>query len=90
MDVRRCPIRDPRTGQVLGVVDVSGPAATVHPTTIALVDAVATGRLAALHTPFLALERPLALLLHRARSHGPRLRAFLQSLGCGVEAKAKA
>lgn len=57
---------------------------------VALVDAVATGRLAALHTPFLALERPLALLLHRARSHGPRLRAFLQSLGCGVEAKAKA
>jgi len=35
------PIRDPRTGQVIGVVDVSGPAATVHPTTIALVDAVA-------------------------------------------------
>ena len=34
------PIRDPRTGHVLGVVDVSGPAATVHPTTIALVDAV--------------------------------------------------
>jgi len=35
------PIRDPRTGQVIGVVDVSGPAPTVHPTTIALVDAVA-------------------------------------------------
>jgi len=35
------PIRDPRTGQVIGVVDVSGPAATVHPTTVALVDAVA-------------------------------------------------
>jgi hypothetical protein len=41
------PIRDPRTGQVLGVVDVSGPAATVHPTTVALVDAVA--RLAESH-----------------------------------------
>ncbi|KMO76120.1 helix-turn-helix domain-containing protein [Mycolicibacterium obuense] len=41
------PIRDPRTGQVLGVVDISGPAATVHPTTIALVDAVA--RLAESH-----------------------------------------
>jgi hypothetical protein len=41
------PIRDPRTGQVLGVVDVSGPAPTVHPTTIALVDAVA--RLAESH-----------------------------------------
>lgn len=35
------PIKDPRTGQVVGVVDVSGPAPTVHPTTIALVDLVA-------------------------------------------------
>jgi hypothetical protein len=35
------PIRDPRTGQVIGAVDVSGPASTVHPTTIALVDLVA-------------------------------------------------
>lgn len=35
------PIRDPRTGAVLGVVDVSGPAATIHPTTVALVDVVA-------------------------------------------------
>ncbi|MGW0037281.1 GAF domain-containing protein [Gordonia sp. NPDC003376] len=35
------PIRNPRTGAVLGVVDVSGPAATIHPTTLALVDTVA-------------------------------------------------
>ncbi len=35
------PIRDPRTGHVIGVVDVSGPASTVHPTTVALVDLVA-------------------------------------------------
>ncbi len=35
------PIRDPRTDAVLGVVDVSGPAATIHPTTLALVSAVA-------------------------------------------------
>lgn len=35
------PIHDPRTGAVLGVVDVSGPAATIHPTTLALVDTVA-------------------------------------------------
>src|SRR6478609_5749888 len=41
------PIKDPRTGQVIGVVDVSGPAATVHPTTVALVDVVA--RLAESH-----------------------------------------
>ncbi|QHD86837.1 GAF domain-containing protein [Gordonia sp. JH63] len=35
------PIKDPRTGEMLGVVDVSGPAATIHPTTLALVHAVA-------------------------------------------------
>ncbi|MFT4085544.1 MAG: GAF domain-containing protein [Gordonia sp. (in: high G+C Gram-positive bacteria)] len=35
------PIRDPRTGDVLGAVDVSGPAATIHPATLALVDTVA-------------------------------------------------
>jgi hypothetical protein len=35
------PIRDPRTGHAIGIVDVSGPAPTVHPTTIALVDLVA-------------------------------------------------
>jgi GAF domain len=31
------PVHDPRTGALLGVVDVSGPAETVHPTTVALV-----------------------------------------------------
>lgn len=31
------PVHDPRTGELLGVVDVSGPAATIHPTTVALV-----------------------------------------------------
>jgi hypothetical protein len=35
------PLRDPVTGRVLGVVDLSGPVSTVHPSTIALVDAVA-------------------------------------------------
>jgi hypothetical protein len=35
------PIKDPRTGHVIGIVDVSGAAATVHPTTVALVDLVA-------------------------------------------------
>ncbi|ORI27332.1 GAF domain-containing protein [Rhodococcus sp. 1168] len=35
------PIKDPRTGHVLGALDVSGPANTVHPTTLALVDAIA-------------------------------------------------
>ncbi|WP_308259600.1 GAF domain-containing protein [Pseudonocardia sp. H11422] len=31
------PVHDPRTGQLLGIVDVSGSAATVHPATVALV-----------------------------------------------------
>lgn len=32
------PIHDPRTGDLLGVVDVSGPALTMHPALVALVD----------------------------------------------------
>lgn len=35
------PLRDPRDGSLLGAVDLSGPAGTVHATTVALVDAVA-------------------------------------------------
>lgn len=35
------PLRDPRDGRLLGVVNVSGPAATLHPATLALVAAVA-------------------------------------------------
>lgn len=35
------PVHDPGDGALLGVVDVSGPAASVHPTTLALVDTVA-------------------------------------------------
>ncbi len=34
------PLHDPRDGRLLGVVDLSGPASTVHATTLALVDAV--------------------------------------------------
>ena len=32
------PIHDPRTGELLGIVDVSGPALTLHPAVAALVD----------------------------------------------------
>ncbi len=32
------PIHDPRTGELLGVVDVSGPALTLHPALVALVE----------------------------------------------------
>jgi hypothetical protein len=35
------PLHDPGTARLLGAVDLSGPAHTVHPSTIALVDAVA-------------------------------------------------
>ncbi|MET9963608.1 GAF domain-containing protein [Streptomyces sp. NPDC006326] len=35
------PVRDPRDGRVLGVVDVSGPLATMHPATLAWVTSVA-------------------------------------------------
>ncbi|GAA2071530.1 GAF domain-containing protein [Williamsia deligens] len=57
------PIRDARTGDVLGVVDVSGPAATIHPTTLALVDAVARlaeSRLRELHRRSLDRLRTVA------------------------------
>ncbi|MEP7042465.1 MAG: LysR substrate-binding domain-containing protein [Dokdonella sp.] len=43
----------------------------------AIADAVASGRLVALHTPFLSLTRTLALVLHRTRYRGATLRAFL-------------
>lgn len=35
------PVRDPRDGRLMGIVDISGPASTFHPTTLALVDSVA-------------------------------------------------
>lgn len=35
------PIRDPRDGRLLGAVDISGPVATAHPATLALVTALA-------------------------------------------------
>ena len=35
------PLHDPRDGRLLGVVDVSGPASTLHPATLSLVSAVA-------------------------------------------------
>ncbi|GFG53515.1 diguanylate cyclase [Mycolicibacterium agri] len=41
------PIRNSRSNKVIGVIDVTGPAATVHPATVALIDAVA--RLAECH-----------------------------------------
>lgn len=73
------PIRDPRTGQVLGAIDVSGPAKTVHPTTIALVDAVA--RLA--ESQLRELHRST---LDRLRSVAAPMLARLQSPALAVDA----
>jgi len=44
---------------------------------VAVVDALATGRLKALKTPFLDLRRKLSLLLHRQKYRGSLLDAFL-------------
>ncbi|MEW1656027.1 GAF domain-containing protein [Streptomyces sp. NPDC093707] len=52
------PLHDPRDGRLLGVVDLSGPAHSFHPTTLALVSAVtrlAEGELRARHQA--SLER---------------------------------
>ncbi|OZE92191.1 diguanylate cyclase [Rhodococcus sp. 15-2388-1-1a] len=73
------PIRDPRTGQVLGAIDVSGPAKTVHPTTIALVDAVA--RLA--ESQLREIHRST---LDRLRSVAAPMLARLQSPALAVDA----
>ncbi|XNR88763.1 GAF domain-containing protein [Streptomyces sp. R-74717] len=35
------PVRDPRDSRLIGIVDISGPASTFHPTSLALVGAVA-------------------------------------------------
>jgi hypothetical protein len=48
------PLHDPRDGRLLGVVDLSGPASTVHATTLALVDAVARLAESQLRTTHLA------------------------------------
>jgi DNA-binding transcriptional LysR family regulator len=47
---------------------------------VAVTDALATGKLVALKTPFLDLERKLSLLLHREKYRGAALEAFLHSV----------
>jgi hypothetical protein len=52
------PLHDPRDGRLLGVADLSGPASTIHATTLALVDAVTRLAEAQLRTTHLTeLER---------------------------------
>lgn len=50
---------------------------------VAVTDALATGRLTALKTPFLDLRRKLSLLLHREKYRGALLDAFLQGTDGG-------
>ncbi|MGZ3102214.1 GAF domain-containing protein [Streptomyces sp. H72] len=57
------PISDPRSGRLLGVVDVSGPLTTMHPATLAWVDSVAKlaeARLRELHVRSLERLRAVA------------------------------
>lgn len=64
------PLHDPRTGELLGVVNVSGPALTLHPTIRVLVESavrLAEGRLAEHH-----------------RQHLERLRRTAEPLVAGV------
>ncbi|MDE2155944.1 MAG: LysR family transcriptional regulator [Xanthomonadaceae bacterium] len=50
---------------------------------VAVTDALATGRLKALKTPFLDLQRRLSLLLHREKYRGALLDAFLGETDSG-------
>ncbi|MFE9833910.1 GAF domain-containing protein [Streptomyces sp. NPDC005551] len=57
------PVTDPRDGRLVGAVDVSGPLETMHPATLALVDAVAKlaqARLRELHQASLERLRAVA------------------------------
>jgi transcriptional regulator of acetoin/glycerol metabolism len=62
-------VRDPETGETLGVLDLSGEIATAHPHSLALVEAAARMIEASLATAY--AERTAAL---RDR-HGERLRS---------------
>ncbi|WP_322998435.1 LysR substrate-binding domain-containing protein [Castellaniella sp.] len=53
----------------------------------ATLDAVATGRLQVLRTPFLNLDRRLSLVLHRSRYRGTLIEAFLHSLEVDTHAQ---
>lgn len=82
------PIKDPRTGDVLGVVDVSGPAATIHPTTLALVHAVARlaeSQLREQHHRRLDCLRAVAAPI-LARSPGPALAVDVDGWVAAVDA----
>lgn len=69
------PITDPRDGRLLGAVDISGPLETLHPSTLALVDAVAKlaqARLRELHLTSLEELRAVAAPV-LARIGGPAI-----------------
>ena len=60
------PVRDPVTGRILGTIDVTGPARSFHPATLALVTAtarLAENHLASLGAPLRQLDHPARLML---------------------------
>jgi hypothetical protein len=60
------PVRDPETGEVIGVLDLSGELATAHPHSLALVEAAA--RMIEAELARAAAERAAALLRERERA----------------------
>ncbi len=80
------PVRDPRDGRLVGIVDISGPATTFHPATLALVDSVARLAEAEIRTRHLgAIERLRAvaapILCRRRPRSAPG--TWGRSSGCG-------
>ncbi|MER5634837.1 GAF domain-containing protein [Streptomyces nitrosporeus] len=70
------PMRDPRDGRLIGIVDISGPASTFHPATLALV-----GSVAALAESELRARHLVAI---------ERLRSVAAPLLCRLEGRAMA
>jgi len=60
------PVRDPETGETIGVLDLSGELATAHPHSLALVEAAA--RMIEAELAHAAAERAAALLRERERA----------------------
>ncbi|MFE3325366.1 GAF domain-containing protein [Streptomyces sp. NPDC059176] len=68
------PVHDPRDGQLLGIVDVSGPASSFHPATLALVRSVA--------------QLAEAELTHRHLRTVERLRSLAAPILCRLDGRA--
>lgn len=83
------PVRDPRDGRLMGIVDISGPANTFHPTTLALVGSVARLAESEIRTRHLqAIDRlrsvaaPMLCRLGAGRWRWTRTAGWPRSPGC--------